>query len=121
MVEMTFQNIEKPAEPKPEHPAYRAAKMIRELHVQNIELIDGGQLFMKDGVDVSTQMRVACVEQIRMCDEIMARAENMDPKLWEPSALILGEIESTIAEAKQEDRVLASIPEVGNYDHEEKS
>jgi hypothetical protein len=118
-MEMTFQKIEQPAEPKPEHPAYRAARMIRELHAENIAKIDGGFVFLKDGVDVSAEMRKSCEEQIAMCDIIMARANKLDPKLWEPSAVLLGEIEVRVAEANASGDTLASIlPEVGNYDHE---
>lgn len=104
-----------------EHPAYRAAKMIRELHEENLKLIADGQLFMRDGVDVTEEMAVACREQIVQCDAIMERAKHMDPKLWEPAALILDTVENVMAEAAEEGRVLASIPEIGNYDHEKNS
>lgn len=119
MTEMTFEKIEPPAV---EHPAYRAARMIRELHVENIEKIDSGFVFERDGVSVNDEMRKSCMEQIALCDSIMHRADGMDPKLWEPSALILIEAEKMVAEAVSNGDVLASIlPEIGNYDHDKNS
>jgi len=110
---MTFEKIAD--EPRSDvHPAYRAAKMIKDLHQENIAKIDGGFVFLKDGVDCSAEMREQCVQQIAMCDEIMKRSKNMDPKLWEPAALILSEVQSTIGEREKAD---PSIPEIGNYEH----
>ena len=122
MTEMTFEKIEPPASPAVEHPAYRAARMIRELHVENIEKIDSGFVFERDGVSVNDEMRKSCMEQIALCDNIMHRADGMDPKLWEPSALILVAAEKMVAEAVSNGDVLASIlPEIGNYDHDKNS
>lgn len=119
MIKTTFEKIEPPADPATEHPAFRAARMIRDLHIQNIERIDGGLLFFKDGVDVSAEMREQCVVQIKLCDEIMARAVNMDPKHWKPAAILLSDIEKTVEEANASGDVLAGmLPELGNYDHE---
>lgn len=115
---MTFEKIAPPPADAPEHPARRAARMIRDLHIENIALIDSGHVFKKDGVDVNTEMRQACVEQIAICDKIIERSEHMDAKHYEPAALMLAEVESTIADAVNKGEVLASIlPEVGNYDH----
>jgi hypothetical protein len=105
---MSFEKIEEPA-PAVEHPAYRAAKMIKELHEENIKRIDEGTVFLKDGVDCSAEIRAASAEQIDLCIAIMERAAHMDPKLWEPASLLLKDAEDTIAEQ--------SLPEIGNYDH----
>jgi hypothetical protein len=114
---MTFEKIAETPLPSPEHPAYRAAKMIKELHEENIAKIDGGFVFLKDGVDCSAEMREECVKQIAMCQQIMERSKDMDPKHWEPAALICAELESTIGEQRATSEVDASIPEIGNYDH----
>ncbi len=114
---MSFEKIEEPVA-KPEHPAYRAARMIKELHEENIAKIDGGFVFIRDGVDVSAQMRQESSVQIELCRQIMARAESMDPKHWAPAALILDEVQSTIGEARKvPDELDASLPEIGNYGH----
>lgn len=96
---MTFEKIDPPV-PIPsddsEHPAHRAARMIKELHEENIAMIDGGFTFMKivDGVGtcVNDEMRRSCEEQIAMCDQIMERSKTMDPKHWAPAAIILEEL-----------------------------
>ena len=103
----------------PEHPAYRAARMIRELHVETIQLMDNGHVFLREGASVNDEMRVSCQEQIVLCDQIMSRSKDMDAKLWEPAALILEAAETTVEEIKDRDLVLASIPEIGNYDHKD--
>lgn len=113
---MTFEKIEAPGS-KTEHPAYRAARMIKELHEENIAKIDGGFVFMRDGVDVSEQIKSESTAQIELCNQIMKRAENMDPKYWEPAALILGELQSTMGKPRDISEADSSIPEIGNYDH----
>lgn len=114
---MTFEKIEPKAEV--EHPAYRAARMIKELHQENIKKMDEGFVFLRDGVDINDEMRQASQEQIEQCDEIMEKSKNMDPKFWEPATLILGELTDTVKQAEAEERTLAaSIPEIGNYDHD---
>lgn len=116
---MTFEKIEEP-KPEVEHPAKRAARMIKELHEENIKKIDDGFVFFKGDVDVSEEMRAACVEQIKMCEQIMARAEHMDPSLWEPSLQIATDAQHMIDEAKRTGDTLATImPDIGNYDHKE--
>lgn len=100
-----------------EHPAYRAAKMIQDLHQENIDKIDGGFVFLKDGVDVSEEMRAQCTVQIALCTQIMARAANMPVHLREPAQAILDEFEKIASEAAQSHDGLATIPEIGNYEH----
>lgn len=118
MVAMTFEKTEAPG-PQVEHPAYRAARMIKELHQENLKKIADGFIFMKDGVDVSSEMKTACEEQIKMCEDIMARAESMDPKLWEPAQMILHDAEVLVADAQRSGDVLAAMmPDIGNYDHD---
>ena len=109
---MTFEKIE-----KEEHPAYRAAKMIKELHEENIAKIDGGHVFMRDGVDVSADIKRESAAQIHLCQQIMDRAEHMDPKHRPAAGLILEEFERIAAEAQKNENGLATIPEIGNYDH----
>jgi hypothetical protein len=109
---MTFEKIE-----KEEHPAYRAAKMITELHEENIAKIDGGFIFMRDGINVNEDIRRESTAQIHICEQIMARAECMDPKHRPAAGLILDEFERIAAEANKNENGLATIPEIGNYDH----
>ncbi len=125
---MTFEKIEPEnkieAEPTPEHPAKRAARMIKELHEENIKKIDNGFVFYRklengDLQDVNVEMRKQCLEQIAMCEHIIERADVMDPRLFEPAQLILDEVQSTVARAVEDEQVLASMPEIGNYDHKE--
>lgn len=112
---MSFEKIAPPA-PKEEHPAYRAARMIKELHEENIRVIDGGQLFMQNGVDVTDEMRKQSAAQIVLCDQIMNRAAGMDPKHWEPAAVILNELKNEVEKPNAE--LDCSIPEIGNYGHD---
>lgn len=98
---MSFEKIAPPntrteAGEKLEHPAYKAARVIRQLHTDNIELINSGYVFMKDGVDVSDSMKASCEQQIKLCNEIMQRAENMDPSHWSPSLLLCEEVQSLV-------------------------
>lgn len=108
-----------------EHPAYRAAAMVKELHQQTIARIDDGQIFIKDGVDVTGDMKAKCEEQIVACDDLMRRARNMDPKLWAPSLELLNETEPVVAEkleqlaaAGEKPTVVEGqmLPEIGDYD-----
>lgn len=114
---MTFEKIEAPAEPAPEHPAERAARMIKDLHLQNIKMMDDGHVFLKDGVNVNEDMRKASMEQIAMCDQIMERAKHMDPRLWEPAALILEDLKDIVANPKVLEEQNTILPEIGNYEH----
>lgn len=107
---------------KIEHPARRAARMIRELHEQNLKLIAEGQVFLKDGVDVTQDIASASAQQIELCNAIMARAEHMDPALHKPSGAILEQLQTIVDEANAKGETLACImPEIGNFDHEENS
>lgn len=129
---MTYEKITRStAEDKTEHPARRAARMIRDLHTDNIDLMDRGHVFMRDGVDVSEEMRKQCEAQIKLCDEIMARAENMDPLHWSPSLQLCEEVSALVGEETarrdklktnpeegDEQEVLGSmLPEIGDYGH----
>jgi len=100
-----------------EHPAHKAARMIKELHEENISKIDGGFVFLCDGVDVSQQIRDESTAQIALCEAIMKRAEGMDHKHREPAKLILEEFERIAADAVKNQNGLATIPEIGNYEH----
>jgi hypothetical protein len=110
---MTFENITEPAE----HPAYRAANLIRELHAETIAKIDGGFVFLQDGVDCSADMRAKCTVQIALCEQIMARAKDMAPMHTASAGAILDELEAIRNEAAKSEDGLATIPEIGNYDH----
>ena len=58
-----------------EHPAINAAREIRQLHLDNIKMIDDGFVFNdKDGNSVNDTMRAACQEQIALCDNIIDEA-----------------------------------------------
>lgn len=99
------------------HPAYKAAKMIRDLHTETIEKIDAGFVFLKDGVDCSAEMRAQCAVQVVLCEQIMKRAETMDPKLVAPAQVILDEFEKIAKDAAKNSDGLAHIPEIGDYGH----
>lgn len=105
-----------------EHPAARAARMIKELHQATIDLIDGGHVFKKDGVDVNYQVRDACLKQMDVCDGIIARADQMPVSLSGDAFLILKDLEDVV-ERKQVMAVVPetsndALPEIGNYDHQ---
>lgn len=104
-----------------EHPAYRAAKMILTLHKENIEKIDGGTIFLREGVDVSQQIREESRKQIALCEATMERAVNMGELHREQAQSILEEFGKVIEEAKSNDDGLAHIPEIGDYGHDQKS
>jgi hypothetical protein len=99
-----------------EHPAYRAASMIRDMHVETIAKIDEGFVFLQDGVDCSAEMRAKCTMQIVLCDQIMARAKDMAPVHTAAAASIFKELEAIGKEASSNTDGLATIPEIGNYD-----
>jgi hypothetical protein len=114
---MTFEKIAD----EYKHPAARAAAMVKELHRQNIELIDQGRKFVKKneaGVDedVSEQMKAASEEQMIVCDDIIRRADRMPPELAGQAHFVLQDLQEVLAaKAKAEDE--NALPEVGNYDH----
>lgn len=101
-----------------EHPAIKAARAIKQLHVDNIKMIDDGFVFKKAGGSVNEQMRDACVEQIRLCDEIINTAKDLRPELLEPIELMLVDAKATIEKAL-EDAKDPLLPEIGNYDNED--
>lgn len=104
-----------------EHPAARAARMIKELHEQNIALIDGGQIFYKtdeatgEQVDVSLEMRKQCAEQIQMCEHVIEHAPFMKPESFTISTELLAEVTEMIKQKTDDAEVV--MPEIGNYDH----
>lgn len=108
---MSFEQI-----PPPEHPAIRAAREIKKLHTDNLAMMDSGHVFMKAGESVNEQMRLACMEQIALCDQIINKAETLDPKLLEPIELLLVDAKATI-EKSIADATDSDLPEIGNYDH----
>lgn len=110
-----------PITPKIEHPALVAARLIRDLHLATIEKIDAGFVFLKEGVNVSDEVRAQCTVQIELCKQIMKRAATMDAKLVAPAQVILDEFKLVIEEAKQSSDGLAHIPEIGDYGHDEKA
>lgn len=109
MVDMTFEKIEKQDEL--EHPAHRAARMIKELHEENLNMIAGGYVFLRDGVDVNETIIASCKEQIAQCNKIMAHVNDPDYKPW---TKIPEFTENVITDTN-------GVPEIGNYDHEENS
>lgn len=110
---MSFEKIDDPIP----HPAHRAAKMIRDLHAETIAKIDGGFVFLQDGVDCSAEMRAKCAVQVALCEQIMARAKDMGPVHTAAAGAIFEELEAIRKEASSNTDGLATIPEIGNYDH----
>lgn len=110
---MTFEKID-----PPEHPAARAARMIKQLHNDTIAKIQDGHVFEKDGVNVNADVVAACREQIALCDAVAARAPHMPVSLAGDAFMILKELEDVL-EQKKEMKVVPDeqLPEIGNYDH----
>lgn len=101
-----------------EHPAFNAAREIKQLHLDNIKMIDDGFVFHdKDGKSVNDEMRAACEKQIILCDEIMNTGRSLPPELLGPVELMLADARATIDKALDD----AILPEIGNYDNDEKS
>ena len=117
---MTFEKIEQPPAPEPEHPAHRAARMIKELHEKNIAMIDSGHVFERAGINVNAEIRAACVQQIALCDAIMQRSHDMSPKLMEFSAEILHDVEQTLERTLDGGTLIPELlPQIGEYGHDE--
>ena len=103
-----------------EHPAARAAKMIKELHQQTIELIDAGTVYERDGVSVNDEVRSACSTQIEVCDSIIERAKSMPISLAGDVHMILKDLEDLKKKRMAVVPVTTpELPEIGNYDHKE--
>ena len=101
-----------------EHPAIAAARAIKQLHVDNIALMDGGFKFVdKDGKEVNDVMRAACLGQIELCDEIIDVSKSVRPELLAPVELMLVDAQATIEKAL-EDAKDPLLPEIGNYDND---
>lgn len=130
-VHMTFEKIERAPPAEGEHPARKAARTIKKLHLDNIDLINAGHVFMRNGVDISAEMKASCEAQIKLCDEIMRRAENMDPSHWSPSLLLCEEVQALVgaemaeraklkaphAEGEEQEVLGSILPEIGGYGH----
>lgn len=103
---------------KEEHPAARAARMIKQLHQDTIDLLNSGRLFTKDGVNVNYEVRDACMKQIDLCDKIIERAPNMPVSLSGDAFMILKDLQDVV-DSKKEMKVVPDevLPEIGNYDH----
>ena len=99
-----------------EHPAINAAREIRQLHLDNIKMIDDGFVFHdKDGNSVNDTMRAACQEQIALCDNIIDVTKSLPPELLGPVELMLADVKASIATALDD----AILPEIGNYDNDD--
>ena len=108
-------------EPMPElkeHPAARAAKMIKQLHLDTIAKADAGFVFEKEGKDVTFEVVDACHKQIDLCDGIIARADSMPVSLSGEAFMILKDLQDVV-DSKKEMKVVPDeqLPEIGNYDH----
>lgn len=97
---MSFEKIE-PAEDKPEHPAARAARMIKGYHEETIARIDGGFIFMREGVDCNAELREACVKGIAECEEVILRTSDLDYKSSNEAMAILMEAQGVDGETKR--------------------
>jgi hypothetical protein len=118
MVNMTFEQI-----PPPEHPAIRAAKTIKQMHLDTIAQINTGFVYYKKLENGDTQscnqdMVEACLHQITLCDAIIDNSRNLPDALLKPVELLLvdakKQIEKAVAVAAAQPD---DIPEIGNYDH----
>ena len=101
-----------------EHPAARAAKIIKQLHLDTIAKADAGFVFEKDGKDVTFDVIDACHKQIDLCENIIARAGSMPVSLSGDAFVILKDLDDLVA-SKKEMKVIPDeqLPEIGNYDH----
>jgi len=101
-----------------EHPAARAAKIIKQLHLDTIAKADAGFVYEREGKDVTFDVVDACHKQIDICDQIIARADKMPASLSGDAFMILKDLED-LAASKKEMKVVPDeqIPEIGNYDH----
>lgn len=118
---MSSEKIDPPA-PAPEEPAImRAARMIKELHIEHIAKMNTGFVFYKkldDGstVDCNEEMREACMQQIERCNKIMAAASRVSPDMVESVVKALeGVHEQTLISLNVP--LEEPLPEIGNYDH----
>ena len=118
---MSFDKIDPPVSPPDEPAAVRAARMIKELHLEQIAKMNSGFVFNKklengELVNCNDEMREACMEQIELCDNIMKAATQVPAEM-------LGPVEEALKEARTHiDKALAThdqetLPEIGNYDH----
>ena len=101
-----------------EHPAARAAKIIKQLHLDTIAKADAGFVFEREGKDVTFDVVDACHKQIDLCESIIARADQMPTSLAGDAFVILKDLED-LAASKKEMKVVPDevLPEIGNYDH----
>ena len=123
---MTFEKID-----PPEHPAIKSAKAIRQLHLDNIQMIDKGFVFHDaEGNSVNEHMKASCLEQIDLCNDIINEVRPLPAHLLEPVQLMLEAAHAKIAESVREEleaqhavakieRDATDLPEIGNYDNED--
>lgn len=120
---MTFEKID-----PPEHPAIQAARAIKQLHIDNIAMIDNGFVFHdKDGNSVNEHMRKACAQQMDLCDAIINQVRPLPEHLLRPVQVLLEDAHAKISATVQEELAAQhaqakiehdaeDLPEIGNYD-----
>jgi len=94
-----------------------AARAIKQIHQENIDLIDNGHIFTRDGVDVSGEIRALSAEQIVLCDTIIEQAPQLQLQS-EQSRAALDVVIRDIEEIKAKRLAPDELPEIGNYGHE---
>lgn len=120
---MTMEKIDPPApipETEPEHPAVRAAREIKAIHLDTIANINAGTYRPTstndagETVDATEDVRAACMKQIGLCDGIITVTrgmlkQGMPATMFAPLEQQLKDIRSSL-----DGEV---IPEIGNYEH----
>jgi hypothetical protein len=96
----------------------KAAAVIRQIHRENIALIDSGHIFTRDGVDVSGEIKQLSEEQIVLCNIIIMHHPAQAALQDETNNVALADVIRDIEEIKAKRLTPDELPEIGNYGHE---
>ncbi len=105
-----------------ETPVVRAARMIKELHLEHIAKMDGGFVFNKrleDGtlVNCNDEMRAACLGQIELCEKIMGLAGSVPAERLREVEDAMHDVHEYVLKSFNVPLEEEALPEIGNYDY----
>lgn len=92
----------------PDNAIAKAALAVRSLHEQNIELMDGGHFFTKNGKSVNRTMRANSLAEIALCDEAIAASTRIHKDVTMRGASLHFKDAETVVEAIREQMVTIS-------------
>lgn len=109
-------------DPIPDNAIAKACIQLRSVYEKAIDDIDGGQIVMVDGRDVSKAVRRQSLAEIEMVDKVIGRSDKMSRDVMARGATLHAELTEVLTDAsasEQPGTVKADdmpLPEIGTYE-----